>query len=172
MASDDLVGECQLDIGPLFEDVEATKKPKHLTKQYFADWMKNQLLRAGNELANDIEFEDKEKFWVPVRRYVQEKDLYVGAGEVQCSIAITPRKMAEKYPQGSGRTEPNTDPHVPEPEGRIKLSLNPVDMLRQMVPPALQRKLLLGFLAGLCCFLCIMMAPMIISNLVANAILG
>ena len=103
MARDDLVGECQLDIGPLFEDVEVTNTTKHLSNRYFADYMKHELLRAGNELANDIEFEGKEKFWVPVRRYVQEKDLYVAAGEVQCSLSISPQKMAKKYPQGSGR---------------------------------------------------------------------
>ena len=37
--------------------------------------------------------------------------------------------IKEKRPQGIGRAEPNNDPFCPEPEGRLKMSLNPIEMI-------------------------------------------
>ena len=168
----DLIGDAQLDIAALVDDAVVTGKQKFMTDKYFNEWMKAEMLKAGDELANELTFEDEAKFWVPVRRFVQKDEVFVAAGEILCSVSIMPKAMAAKYEQGAGRQEPNSDPHLPEPEGRIKLSMNPLEMLRQMVPPALQRKLLMGVCAGLCCFLCIMMAPMIISNMISKILVG
>ena len=126
------------------------------------------------DLADEIEFEDKQKFWLPVRRFAQNDhaDAFVASGSIQISISIVPKLAGEKYQQGNGRAEPNSDPYLPEPEGRIKLSINPLEMLRQLVPPELQRKLMLGLCAGFCCFLFVLMAPMVISNLIAKGLTG
>lgn len=69
-----------------------------------------------------------EKFWVPMFRFNEEEGKEVTAGYVQCSFRIYPTAAAEKNPQGVGRDAPNTDPVLPEPEGRLKLSLNPFTM--------------------------------------------
>jgi|LauGreDrversion4_2_1035121.scaffolds.fasta_scaffold88083_5 hypothetical protein len=53
----------------------------------------------------------------------------VAAGKVQLSITVMPKSIHDKDPQGLGRAEKNSDPFCPEPEGRIKFSLNPFDML-------------------------------------------
>ena len=50
------------------------------------------------------------------------------AGYVQCSLRIYPKDIVEKKPQGTGREEPNNDPHCPPPEGRLELSINPMKM--------------------------------------------
>ena len=69
-----------------------------------------------------------EKFWVPCRRHDEKTgELRVG-GYLLCSLRIYPMDQAEKFEQGVGRDEPNNDPHCPEPEGRIKLTLNPFEM--------------------------------------------
>lgn len=76
----------------------------------------------------------EEKFWVTVKRKITDEDdkerfgQIVEAGEILCSLRIYPMDLAEKFDQGSGRDAPNNDPFCPEPEGRIKLSLNPFEM--------------------------------------------
>lgn len=50
------------------------------------------------ESAEDIdwEFNEDDKFWIPVKRYNEEKDVYAGAGSIQCSCSIMPLTVAEK----------------------------------------------------------------------------
>lgn len=128
IASNDLIGSCALPIDYLMEDATVTDTPRYINRKYFDEYMKGCL--AGNPLAQEIEFDDEEKdrFWVPVRRLVQEQDTRVKAGEILMSVAIIPKRDADKGPQGKGREEPNSDPHCPPPEGRIQLSLNPFTM--------------------------------------------
>ena len=40
-----------------------------------------------------------------------------------------PTNVAEKNKQGDGRSEPNNDPVMPEPVGRLEFTLNPFKML-------------------------------------------
>jgi len=42
-------------------------------KDYWTSYMKAELIKRGYEHCDDIKWEDKEKFWVPVRRYDSEK---------------------------------------------------------------------------------------------------
>ena len=83
----------------------------------------------------------------------------VAAGKVQISVTVMPKTIHDKDPQGLGRAEKNSDPFCPEPEGRIKFSLNPFDMLSQLIPAAMWRKIFCALCCAFCCFLCIMMFP-------------
>ena len=136
----------------------------------------------------DIKWENKEEFWLPMRRFAvpidpktkKEAVVMVGdkeepaeeeekeAGQVLCSLRIYPKADAEKADQGVGRAEPNNDPFMPEPEGRITLSLNPFTMFNQLVGPAVRRKIYACLCVSACCALFVMMAPMIGSNVVAS----
>jgi|TARA_B110001450_G_C17277639_1_gene342177 hypothetical protein len=53
-------------------------------------------------LANEIEYESyedkEEKFWLPLRRYDAESDKYGASGQIQCSLRVYPKKLAEKGP--------------------------------------------------------------------------
>ena len=40
------------------------------------------------------------------------------------------KTIQEKSPQGIGRAEPNNDPLCPEPEGRLKMTFNPIEMIQ------------------------------------------
>ena len=98
VASNDLIGECQINIEPLFKDVLLTGRQMTMNTKYFADHLKGELLKKNFEYANDIKFDGEDRFWIPVRRYNQKDDVYVNAGEIQISIACMPKSHAEKYP--------------------------------------------------------------------------
>lgn len=88
-------------------------------------------------------------------------------GKVLVSVEIMPDAKAVGCVNGEGRSEPNIEPTLPEPEGRIKLSLNPLTMLNQLIGPELKRKIYCTVICGLCCFLLAMMMPMIFSNVIS-----
>lgn len=72
IASNDLIGDFQLDVAPLVEDVILTNKTKVFNKTYWNDYMKNELVtNRSYEHADEIEWEgdDIEKFWVPMKRW-------------------------------------------------------------------------------------------------------
>ena len=49
----------------------------------------------------------------------------VNNGFVRIQIEIVPLDYAEKNKVGSGRDEPNVNPFLPPPIGRLSFSLNP-----------------------------------------------
>ena len=142
--------------------------------------MKQKLLDDGDESAKLIKFDgdgelegtktdNRTKFWFPIKRYDSDKDKWLDTGEIQCSLQLYPKELADKNPQGVGREEPNNDPFCPPPEGRIQLSLNPFKMLAQLIPPKLRRQLCCALCCIICLGLCVMMGPMIFSSLIASA---
>ena len=118
----------------------------------------------------DLTFDadDERQFWVELKG---KKD-----GKLQCmgklklSIEIFPKKDAELNPVGAGQSEPNVNPFLPKPFGRIEFTLNPFKMLSQLIGPALRRKIYCYCCCIICCALCVMMAPMIFSNIISNAL--
>jgi len=160
------------------EDCYLTEKLQSFNEKYWNDYMKEELKKKGYEHCDDIKWENKEDFWLPMRRFVTKKDKddkdiegeeeLKEAGEVLCSLRIYPKADADKNDQGVGRAEPNNDPFMPEPEGRISLSLNPFTMFNQLIGPAVRRKIYFCLCASACCALFVMMAPMIGSNVVAS----
>ncbi len=61
-------------------------------------------------------------------------------GRVLMSLEIVPEKLVESYPAGMGRSEPNMNPTLKEPAGRISLSLNPFKTLGQLCGPTVARR--------------------------------
>ena len=88
-------------------------------------------------------------------------------GKVKVQVDVLPADQAEKNPVGKARQDPNHSPSLPQPEGRITLSLNPFKMFAQMVSPAIRRKIMIYLCCLACIMLCVAMAPMIISNLIS-----
>jgi hypothetical protein len=98
----------------------------------------------------------------------------VNNGFVRIQIEIVPLDYAEKNKVGSGRDEPNVNPFLPPPIGRLSFSLNPCVMFKQLVGPAMRRKIycycgILCFLT-ICLMLSIFVLPSIIGALIANLI--
>jgi hypothetical protein len=69
----------------------------------------------------------EDRFWISCMRRNERRELEPG-GRVQVSFELVPAEQAEACPVGSGRDDPNIDPFLPPPVGRIKFSWNPFDM--------------------------------------------
>ena len=88
-------------------------------------------------------------------------------GQVRLQIDILPAGVADKNPVGKARDNPNHSPFLPQPEGRIEFSLNPLKMFNQLIGPAVRRKIYMM----LCCLLCIIITVPAIPNIVGGVIL-
>jgi hypothetical protein len=69
-------------------------------------------------------------------------------GEICYSIQIWPKEKALVMAAGAARSEPNTNPYLPPPVGRLKWSWNPFVLGSELCGPVLCAKLF-------CCLLCI-----------------
>ena len=58
-------------------------------------------------------------------------------GQICYSVQIWPKEKAVLMPVGSGRNEPNTNPFLPPPVGRLKFSWNPFVLGSQLCGPKL-----------------------------------
>ena len=115
------------------------------------------------------ESEDKEgtKFWVQMYKggMIPEKK-----GRVLCSLEMLPKWKAEMTPVGKGRDEPNVNPYLPPPVGRIQFTLNPFKMFNQLVGPKFRRKCCLAICCTLLVIYLIFVIPYIIYHLGGEAV--
>jgi hypothetical protein len=115
----------------------------------------------------ELKYKDKETFWLPVMN--REDGKMVKNGQIRVRVDIYPKKVAVANKVGAAREEPNANPFLPPPVGRLQFSLNPWKMFNQLVGPALRRKIYMYCCLAACCALCIMLAPLIIGNLISLA---
>jgi hypothetical protein len=73
-----------------------------------------QLLGIGDTVAEDAD-------WVGITYYSRKKNKHLNRGRVAISIAIVPESEAKSRPVGSGRDEPNQNPYLFPPVGRMSL---------------------------------------------------
>jgi len=101
----------------------------------------------------------KEKFWLEGLRHPN----FPGCqGKLQVSIEIMPGATAAQLPAGLGRSDPNTNPTLPEPPGRVHWSLfHPFAALKELLGPGLYRKICGGFWCCFCIGFVILFAPFI-----------
>ena len=161
--SNDMIGEAQLELKALFEDVLESGKQMNLNKKYYDSYLKDHIGETK------IKFEDEDSFWIPCKGF--DKDgKHVEQGKVRVSLTILPKEEAEKQKVGDARSEPNHSPFCPPPKGRISFTLNPFKMLAQLVGPGVLRKIYCLICCAIYCSLFIMMAPMLLSTLIGLAI--
>jgi len=89
--------------------------------------------------------EEGTKFWLPINFGDKEP-----RGWVQMSLELVPSELVKSCPVGTGRSEPNQNPKLPSPTGRIELSLNPLKNLAQLLGPKVSQQLC----AFCCCMVC------------------
>jgi len=134
-----------------------------------------------------LEVEDPEleaaKFWLPVVGYrrdgwnqvVRSKPKKL-QGQIMLSMQLVPVETVERLPAGKGRSEPNLNPILPKPVGRLQFSLNPFVMLYRLIG----RKYCHRLACICCCFFCTALAvvigyflfPVVFGNLVTAPLLG
>ncbi len=93
-----------------------------MNKKYFNDYMR----KPGEK---DMEWHDEESFWLPLTAK-NDKDVLENNGYVRVRVDIVPAEYAAKNPVGSAREDPNIEPYLPPPVGRITFSLNPCAMYK------------------------------------------
>ena len=164
--SNELIGDSIIDLKPLIEDSSLTKTSVTLNKKYYEDYLKKTFPNYTNLTFHS----DGQSFWVNLAS--KEKGQIVVNGKLRIQIEVLPKAEAEKNKVGEAQSEPNVSPFLPKPEGRITLSLNPFDMIKQLVGPAFRRAGYAIICSFICVALCIAMAPMILSNLFSSAILA
>ena len=141
-ASDDYISGSKLNLKDLITVPKYLQMPIKFTRDYY-----NGLNDEEKKIYGDIEFmeskDDEEgiKFWVQCYKGKKEA---VGEGEqggrVLCSLEILPKNIADIEPLGKGREDPNMNPYLPPPVGRLEFTLNPFKMINQCVGPKFRRK--------------------------------
>ena len=121
--SNDLIGQTTIDLEPLFDDAELAKRGMSLTQDYYDEYLKPERKWKGLK----FEKENPRTFWVDLTSKENGKD--VCNGRLKLQIDILPKKDALLNPVGEAQSEPNLNPFLPKPFGRIEFSLNPFKML-------------------------------------------
>ncbi|TMW65611.1 hypothetical protein Poli38472_008253 [Pythium oligandrum] len=84
--------------------------------------------------------------WVTIYYTDRESAVSMEMGRIGVSVQIVPQKEAEMAPVGKGQEAPNVNPYLPPPVGRIRLTANPIMMLKELVGPKMCLRI-----AFLCC---------------------
>jgi hypothetical protein len=122
-----------------------------------------------------LEFENDDKkcrrFWLDMKfknsmsKNKKEKEEST-RGRVKVQIDVLTAEQADANPVGKARQEPNHSPMLPQPEGRVSLTINPFKMWEQMIGPAIRKRIY----CMLCCIMCVVACIMILPNLFGTII--
>ena len=118
----ELIGESSIELKQLMEDVSMIKSPINLNKRYYEEVLKPQ----NKNLQLEFDKNDDTKIWLHLMNKKEGK--MVKHGSVRVQIDVVPKTHADKNPVGKARDNPNHSPQLPQPEGRMEMSLNPVKM--------------------------------------------
>lgn len=125
--SNEIIGSHIIDLRQIFEDADLTKRPIRMTKSYYEKYM---LSEEDKKDGRGFKFsEDGDSFWVPLIGK-NEAGVLEGHGEVRIRIDITTMEYANDNKVGSAREDPNIEPFLPPPVGRLTFSLNPCAMYK------------------------------------------
>ena len=164
--SNDFICEFTLDLRLLVLDCRATQRPVHLSEKYYTSYFRDAIKEEGG-VQIMLEFEDEDSFWLSVKRPKDKLPI-----KIRLDVRVLPGKDAKNQQVGSARSEPNHSPKLSAPLGRMKFSMNPLEMLGQLVGPEFKAKLYAYAGTLLCLALCIMMAPMLASELTSKLVLN
>lgn len=81
-----------------------------------------------------------------------------------------PADYAEANKVGAAREEPNANPFLPPPVGRLFFSLNPCVMYRQLVGPEMRAKIARYVCCAICLVLCILMCIYVVPSVIGAVI--
>ena len=168
-SSDDYMCGATIDLKNILDIPKNLDIPLQLNREYYHGLTLDEKKSLGEiEFLSQEDDEDGIKFWVQCYKGKKEA---AGQGEksgrVMCSLEILPKKYAEIDKVGKGRDNPNVNPYLPPPFGRIEFTLNPFKMMNQCVGPKYRRKC---YCYCLCCILTMYLSyslPNILSQLLA-----
>ncbi len=165
-SSDDYMCGGEINMKDIINIPKLLDMPISLTSDFYDD-----LSPKEKETLGEIEFlspeddEDGIKFWLQCYKGRKESGVRgEKSGRVMCSLEILPKSLADLDIVGKGRDEPNVNPYLPPPVGRIQFTLNPFKMLNQCVGPKFRKKCYFYCLLCLLIIYLIFTLPDIISN--------
>ena len=133
-SKDDYICGGTINIYQILNDANILDIPLQLNEDYYSCLPKEQQKMSNVIFAEKEEEEDSYKFWVQLEKQGKK------GGRVLCSLEIVPQWYAELHPVGKGRDEPNMNPYLPPPIGRIKFTWNPFKILNQLTGPKFRKK--------------------------------
>jgi len=172
----DFICEFEIDLYLMVLDCRLTHRPMHLSKKYYSSYFRDaynrKVLEQGrgdprNAVKLDLEFEDEDSFWLSVKRPQDKLPI-----KIKLDIRVLPGADAVAQRVGEARLEPNHSPYLPPPIGRMTLSLNPLEMLSQLMGQELRVRLQRYLCLLLCLVVFVLMLPMILSDVASKVILG
>ena len=125
--SNDYLCEWTLDLDEIFKNVRLTQQQVILSKQYYNAFLKKKMPPNTSPL----EFRQDDSFILTT--YKDGKDI-----KLRIDLRIVPMEQVKSKPVGPGRENPNMEPFLPPPIGRIQFSLNPCKMLVSITPHSLE----------------------------------
>lgn len=150
LSSNDAIGDACLDLTDLAQ--EALNTGEKQTKLGDPEkWTQRALRRESEKFFVDFSARDS-------------NGAKIETGKVLISVEILPESKAKACKNGEGRSEPNIEPTLQPPEGRIQLTMNPIKMASQMIGADMRRKIYMWGCIVCCVALCIMMFPMLVAN--------
>ncbi|KUF97396.1 hypothetical protein AM588_10008483 [Phytophthora nicotianae] len=90
--------------------------------------------------------------WIPIFFTDREAAVSMEMGRIGISVQIVPEEEALASPVGKGQNAPNLNPYLPPPVGRMRLTANPIAMLKVLVGP----KMCIRLSIMCCCVGCIL----------------
>lgn len=154
-SADDYICSSVINLKQILDQVYNLDIPVNFTEKLW-----NQM-NPSEEAKKVIEWESDTDFWVNCTM-TDENGNEKPAGSVMCSLSVLPIWKADMMKVGKGREEPNTNPYLPPPVGRISFTMNPIAMINQCVGPSVRRKFYLWAL----CLLLSIFAAMALPNLI------
>ena len=91
--------------------------------------------------------------------------------KISLNLNLVTGTDATSNPLGEARNDKNMDPYLGPPVGRLSMSLNPFNMLSQLMGPALWNRVKASLCLILCLVVCIGTLPMVVSNLETEVVL-
>eukprot|EP00475_Leptophrys_vorax_P037444 TRINITY_DN645_c0_g2_i3.p1 TRINITY_DN645_c0_g2~~TRINITY_DN645_c0_g2_i3.p1 ORF type:complete len:555 (+),score=164.61 TRINITY_DN645_c0_g2_i3:318-1982(+) len=117
--------------------------------------------------------DNKDRFWIDDLRHPNEPGKV--QGQVEVSFELLPKALLTQLPAGDGRSDPNMNPVLPPPEGRLewmKLFMNPFALLKEILGDRLYLKVCIAFWISTGITFLIYFFPTILSNVLAKALVG
>ena len=193
ITSNDFIGEQKLNLGPWFKRTyrRKAKRPIYLDvdaldgenrdgeKKRAADRIAVPAKSSGLDLMNlsevaeslvsdksallDFNEVDEEleaaKFWLKLKN----SDGKFG-GELLVSVELVPKSELESRPAGHGRSDPNTNPVLPKPVGRLSFTFNPFALCFRLLGPKLCRQAC----AASCCIIYVVLLFWLVPAFLGN----
>ena len=116
LTRNEYICEWTIDLIQCLKIVQLTQKSIHLKKTFYEKQKEKYFKNI------ELEFLDEDSFWLTVKR--DGKDI-----KIRLDLRLLPKFEAEACKVGMARTEPNIEPYLPPPVGRMIMTLNPCRML-------------------------------------------